>query len=106
MTTMFQFPEAGHFDSYVDVSEVRGDPPGGFQFPEAGHFDSYNEEDSLYFVRDRQFQFPEAGHFDSYTWDDRFGLRYIGSFNSLKRDILILTRNPQPTVVPPTVSIP
>ncbi len=38
----FQFPEAGHFDSYLLVVPIRNTVSSAFQFPEAGHFDSYS----------------------------------------------------------------
>ncbi len=38
---MFQFPEAGHFDSYYLIKPTPSDKYQKFQFPEAGHFDSY-----------------------------------------------------------------
>ncbi len=38
-----------------------------------------------------RFQFPDAGHFDSYLSHRRLLQRSLASFNSLTRDILILT---------------
>ena len=85
----FQFPEAGHFDSYSNADCTTVHIVWKFQFPEAGHFDSYYHQRKNYVLLIMLFQFPDAGHFDSYEIEHESILVRCDCFNFLARDTAI-----------------